>query len=52
MSRADFGVTLLVALIAVVAVVSILTVRYAKYREAVARGRRHLKPVRRPFWMN
>jgi Tfp pilus assembly protein PilE len=51
MSRADLGVALLVALIAIVAVISILTVRYTRYRDAVARGKRHLKPVSRPFWM-
>lgn len=52
MSRAELGVTLLVALVAGVAAVFILTVRYARYRDAVAHGRRHLKPVRRPFWMD
>jgi hypothetical protein len=52
MSRADIGVTLLVASLAVITVVSILTVRYANYRNAIARGRRHIPPVWRPFWMN
>jgi hypothetical protein len=52
MSRADLGVALLVAFLGVITVVSILTVRYANYRSAVARGRRHLPPVWRPFWMD
>lgn len=51
MSRGDLGLTLLVALIATIAVVFILTRRYTKYRHRLARGRRDLKPVRRPFWM-
>jgi len=52
MSRADIGVALLVVSLAVITVVSILTVRYANYRKAIARGRRHIPPVWRPFWMN
>jgi hypothetical protein len=51
MSRVDLGLTLLIALVAAIAAVSVMTVRYARYRDAVARGRRHLKPIRRPFWM-
>jgi len=51
MSRADLGIILLLALVGAIAVVSVLTVRYIKYRHALACGRRHLKPVWRPFWM-
>ena len=52
MSRGDFALILLVALIAAIAFASTLTVRYARYRKALAHGRRHVKPVKRPFWMD
>jgi hypothetical protein len=34
-----------------VAPVAILTVRYKRYEERRARGKRNLKPVWKPFWM-
>ena len=52
MSRADLGIVLLVLLIGAIVAASVLTVRYSRYRHAVARGKRHLKPVWRPFWMD
>jgi hypothetical protein len=41
------GLALLVA-----APVVVLTRRYVKYERRLAQGRRHLKPVWKPFWMN
>ena len=34
-----------------VAPVAILTVRYKRYEERRVRGKRHLRPVWKPFWM-
>ena len=41
------GLALLVA-----APVAVLTRRYVKYERRLAQGRRNLKPVWKPFWMN
>ena len=52
MSRADLALIILLTVILSIAAVSYLTLRYMKYRRALAHGRRHVKPVWRPFWMD
>ena len=52
MTRADLALFLIVLLAFTLGVVVYHTARYLRYRRARTRGRRHLKPVRKPFWMN
>lgn len=50
-----FASTLLslgVAAVLLIAAVVWLTLRYLRYERRLARGRRNLKPVWKPFWMN
>lgn len=52
MSRTDIAMLLLGLFALALAAVIYQTKRYADYRRALTRGRRNLKPVRKPFWMN
>lgn len=48
----EIALTVAAVLAVLVAPVIILTIRYQKYAERLARGRRNLKPVWKPFWMD
>ena len=52
MARTDLALVISLLLVAVVAYAITLSIRYRKYERTVRRGRRRVKPVRRPFWMN
>jgi hypothetical protein len=52
MTRAGLALFLIVLLASTLGVVVYHTLRYMRYRRAMTRGRRHLKPVQKPFWMN
>lgn len=52
MTSSEIAVTVAALLAVLVAPVVILTIRYQRYADRLARGRRNLKPVWKPFWMN
>jgi len=47
----EIAVIVAVVLVALIAPVVFLTVRYKRYEERRVRGKRHLRPVWKPFWM-
>ena len=51
MTSFEIAVIVAAVLAVLVAPVVILTVRYKRYEERRLRGKRHLKPVWKPFWM-
>lgn len=51
MTSIEIAVIVAVVLVALIAPVVFLTVRYKRYEERRVRGKRHLRPVWKPFWM-
>ena len=52
MTSVEIAVIVAVVLAFFIVPVAILTIRYQRYAERLARRRRNLKPVWKPFWMD
>lgn len=51
MTSIEIAVIVAAVLAVLIAPVAFLTWRYKRYEERRLRGKRHLKPVWKPFWM-
>ena len=52
MERLVIAYVLIVLFVAIGARVVYISIRYLNYQEAIRRGHRDAKPVRKPFWFN